>query len=170
MTTTLNLARLITECDGIVGRKKLQKIVHLLQVAGHGAQFPYEFGYLHFGPYSHGVKYDLDVLCRENLVQQVPISVGEHTTFQYTPAQDLSASLDSVGIIQNPSWGDLARRLNQRTPQQLEAASTVSYLLERGFKGDLLRSRFNELKPALSGLFNEAVKLTEELLGRSENV
>src|SRR5262245_58706316 len=103
MNTTLNLAKLIAVCDGITGRKKLQKIVHLLQFAGFREQFPYAFGYLHFGPYSHGVKQDLDLLTREALVQEEPSIAGEHKTFRYAPAATLAAGLESVGLQSAPT-------------------------------------------------------------------
>lgn len=163
MTITLNLANLISVCGEITGRKKIQKIVHLLQVAKFRDQFPYAFGYLHFGPYSHGVKSDLDLLTRESLVKEVSASAGEHATFRYEPSPSLAEDLKSVGIEPSPEWSSLARRLNAMTPQRLEAASTVAFLRERGFDGEALRSRFKELKPFLDHDFDEALKILESL-------
>ncbi len=168
MSSTLHLARLITECDGIVGRKKLQKIVHLLQVAGYRSQFSYDFGYLHYGPYSHGVKQDLDLLTREELVREEPDSAGEHTTFRYVPDSGLSKALDSVGIESSPAWGSMAKRLNGMSPQQLESASTIAYLRERGFESNLLYARFLELKPSLDHFYNNASNLVNELQATSD--
>ena len=70
MNSIINLARLISVCGEVKGRKKLQKIVHLLQAAGHHEDFGYEFGYLHYGPYAHGVKHDLESLKVQDLVRE----------------------------------------------------------------------------------------------------
>ena len=160
MITALNLASLIHACSTIKGRKKIQKIVHLLQVAGYHDDFPYEFGYLHYGPYSHAVKHDLDVLIAEQLVQESSTFAGEHATFEYQPAQELGTALKKIGL-HDPAWKPLARRLSEFTPQRLEAASTIAYLREKGYSEDDLRSRFQELKPGLMSEFQSAITLLQ---------
>lgn len=163
MSAVLSLAKLITVCGDITGRKKLQKVVHLLQIGGFRSQFPYEFGYLHYGPYSHGVKHDLDILTQEKLVREEESYAGEHKTFRYSPAQTLADDLNAVGVPASPDWEELANRLNAMTPQRLEAASTVAFLRERGFKGETLQTRFRELKPSLVREFVTAVKIVGEI-------
>lgn len=165
MNSVLNLGKLIAVCGVITGRKKLQKIVHLLQVAGFKSDFPHDFGYLHFGPYSHGVKHDLDLLTSEKLVQEQPTDAGGHPTFRYSPTPELTGGLDAIGIAASPAWEDEARRLNKQTPQRLEAASTIAFLRERGFKGEQLRTRFRELKPFLDHDFEAAALLLPEAGG-----
>lgn len=165
MNSVLNLGKLIVVCGAITGRKKLQKIVHLLQVAGFKSDFPHDFGYLHFGPYSHGVKHDLDLLTSEKLVEEQPTDVGGHGTFRYSPAPELTGGLDAIGIAAHPAWEDEARRLNKQTPQRLEAASTIAFLRERGFESELLRCRFRELKPLLDSDFENAMLLLRETIG-----
>jgi uncharacterized protein len=162
MNAPLNLAKLIAVCNGITGRKKLQKIVHLLQIGGFRKDFPYSFGYLHFGPFSGGVRTDLDVLQREELIAEKPTAAGDHATFRYVPTEKLDHGFESVGMASAPSWTALAQHLNAHTPQRLEAASTIAFLAERGFAGENLRSRFVELKPLLRHDFDEAESLYQQ--------
>jgi hypothetical protein len=159
MNTALNLAKLIAVCGEVAGRKKMQKIVHLLQEAGFEEDFPYSFGYLHYGPYSHGVKYDLDLLRSEDLVIEETVYSGEHESFRYMPVADLDVGLRSAGISAKPAWSGLARELNAMSPSRLEAASTVAFLHSRGFTGESLRTRFRELKPFLDHDFEGAMKV-----------
>lgn len=165
MNSLIHLARLISVCREVTGRKKLQKIVHLLQAAGHHEDFGYEFGYLHYGPYAHGVKHDLESLNEEGLVIEEPTSVGEHQSYMYKASNELGSGLASIGLGDDPSWAGLARDLNKLTPQRLEAASTIVFLRERGFSSERLKRRFDELKPSLAGEWCEADKLAERVLG-----
>ena len=51
MPTPLDAAEIVRDAGGsIVGRTKLQKVTYLLEIAGFGPGFPFE--YRHYGPYS----------------------------------------------------------------------------------------------------------------------
>ena len=155
MNSTLNIAKLVGVCGRIEGRKKLQKIVHILQSRGHQSDFPHQFGYLHYGPYSHEVKADIDALVGPEaaLVQEEPVtsSLG-FTSFVYTTTAALSKALGN----QAPKWGDLANQLNQSTSQELEAISTILFLKDAGTRDGDIESRFSQLKPGLVPLFATA--------------
>lgn len=166
MIQTLNLAMLVQQCGTITGRKKLQKIVHLLQVAGFRRDFSYDFGYLHYGPYSHGVKNDLEILVREQLVDENETNAGEHATYQYSASPSLAEDLQAVGVSLDTAWSRTAQNLNQLSPQQLEAASTIAYLQDKGFSADALRTKFQDLKPALANHFDFAKQKVVELRSR----
>lgn len=164
MNQTLSLAQLIVVCEDITGRKKLQKIVHLLQVSGYYDEFSYAFSYLHYGPYSPAVKNDLDILKESQLIEECETSAGEHPTFRYSATTSLAKGLVSVGLSQTPPWAERARQLNSYPPQLLEAASTIAFLQERGFGEDRLRTRFGELKPSLVPLYADAGRVLAGLL------
>jgi len=71
MEGLVQLAKLVHTCGTIEGRKKLQKLVHLLQSTGCGG-FTQEFGYLHYGPYSPQLREEVEQLERLGLVKETP--------------------------------------------------------------------------------------------------
>src|SRR5262245_16788301 len=68
MQGMLQLLRLIDSLGKVEGRKKLQKIVHILKARGH--DFPQHFGYLHYGPFSSEVAAEMDSLVSGKLVKE----------------------------------------------------------------------------------------------------
>ncbi len=161
MNAILNLAKLIAVCNGVDGRKKVQKIVHLLQHAGYRKEFPYEFGYLHFGPYSHAVKHDLDLLTQEKAVHEEQLNVGGHTAYRYRVDPGIVDGLRRV--VPDSGWNQHAERLNTYSPQLLEAASTIAFLREHGIGDDQLQSRFKDLKPSLTTNYDKALEIVGSL-------
>lgn len=159
MNQTINLANLVDICEGITGRKKLQKIVHLLQEFGHIDDFGYDFGYLHYGPYSRSLRDDLDLLvgCVPPIIAEQSELAGAHETFKYAPSAGLREALNGAGVNDTPPWKSLARKLNALAPQKLEAMSTIRFLSHQGFDGAALKERFAMLKPSLASQFDSAV-------------
>lgn len=164
MEHLLNIALLVKVCGEIRGRKKLQKIVHILQEAGHPFREP--FGYLHYGPYSSVLKAELDELISKNvkLLAEEPRPVSEFSEYVYTPTERLEEVLDSLGIEKEPKWNDLARELNEETAEQLEAVSTILYLRRLNFVGDRLKNKFQELKPKLANRLDRALSKADEVV------
>lgn len=163
MNTTMNIARLLVVCKKIEGRKKLQKIVHILQSCGHGGDFPHQFGYLHYGPYSHDVKADIDRLVQDSngLVDETPGVAGvSFPTFVYSPKPELEAAFSSS---EPALWASLALVLNKKSPQDLEAISTIIFLRRSGVAESSLKERFYQLKPMLIEQFIAAQSFTDTL-------
>jgi uncharacterized protein len=163
MNSTLNIARLLIACEKIEGRKKLQKIVHILQSSGFQRDFPHQFGYLHYGPYSHEVKADIDRLVDPSgpLVDEQPSVAGlSFQTFVYVPKPELQKALLSHATT---PWEGLARKLNEMTPQELEAISTIRFLQRSGVAEQALLDRFKQLKPSLVELYPSALDFAKTL-------
>ncbi len=167
MNNALNIALLVAACSRIEGRKKLQKIVYLLQQMGHEADFPHEFGYLHYGPYSRHLRSEIDYLSAKGedaLLDEKEEDHGSHRTYTYEPSAvflDLAKELD---LPQDPPWAATARELAIRDAQDLEAISTVVYLRNMGVAESDLASRFAALKPGLAGRFALAHKEASKLV------
>ncbi len=163
MNAALNVAKLLVICQKVEGRKKLQKIVHILQSAGYERDFPQHFGYLHYGPYSHEVKADIDLLVDPSgpLVDEAESTTGlGHRTFVYSPTSELEEALsDSIGV----PWSEQAKELNAKTPQELEAISTIFFLKRSGVGRDAVLERFTQLKPGLVDKFSEALKAVQSI-------
>src|SRR5262245_22172373 len=108
---TLQIAQLLCRLQRVEGRKKMQKIVHILQELGQ--PFPERFEYSYYGMYSRQLRTELDALERENFVVEEPIgnALGERTySFKSTPA--LKDFLKEVEADTEPVWAGIADRLN----------------------------------------------------------
>jgi uncharacterized protein len=163
MEGIVQVAQLVHTCGKIEGRKKLQKIVHILQCLGH--PFQEEFDFLHFGPYSPRLREELDQLKKLNLIQEQEShtpAVG-YPQYDCTPSETLGKQLRELGLAQDPGWAELARDLNRLQTPLLEAMSTIMFLQRRGFEDERLRERFKALKPALDDRFDGAMQRIERL-------
>ncbi len=164
MNRLLNVAQLLNTCGAIEGRKKLQKIVHLLSEHGFRQDFSHRFGYLHYGPYSSELRDDLDALVGsdEPLVRESEKAKGDYTTYLYEASGSLTSLLSEIGADNEPEWAGLAKSLNRREAQDLEALSTIVYLRRLGHSGSDLRKKFTDLKPSLAEKADAAIQESDE--------
>lgn len=159
------LARLIRDLDGVQGRTRLQKIVHLL-----GQQFQndfrQEFTLHYFGPYSQDLAAEINFLVSAKILHEEPPANNE-APYEYKIADDRARQrIDAAGGTGEAKWLSLARRLNtERKKDSLEALSTFVFLHRKcvGNDRESLRSEFVRIKPHLQPLFDEAVALSREL-------
>jgi hypothetical protein len=129
---------------------------------GYSRDFPHHFGYLHYGPYSHEVKADLDRLVdpsRQLVTEEQSVAGVGFQTFVYRPKPELKAAFQT----HDSPWAQLAQELNKRTPQELEAISTILFLRRCGVAESSLEERFHQLKPMLIGHFCPARLFTDNL-------
>ncbi len=155
MQGMLQLLRLIDSLGKVEGRKKLQKIVHILQARGY--DFPQHYGYLHYGPFSSDVAAETDALVSGQLITQK----GEGQPMEayvYSATNAARKLLTDLKQLTEPKWKALATDLNKKAANELEAISTILFLQRNGFEGDRLKTRFKELKPALVTLYGVALK------------
>lgn len=160
MKNLLIIGQLLCVTGPVDGRKKLQKIVHILQEGGVDFDFAYEFSY--FGPYSAELKGSMDELVAAKLVDELPLSTGNG--FRYAITETFSNLLAKISPEANPSWGPVAKLMNQREARELEGASTVLFLESRGWTGGDLEERFTSLKPHLKNEFPRLKDLAHELI------
>jgi uncharacterized protein YwgA len=160
MNGIMNLLQLVHVLHQVEGRKKLQKIVHILQMAGN--PFSEYFGYLHYGPYSSELASEVEALVDAGLVVEKG-GEAQHP-YTYTSTSEARKLLEQGGLSTEPSWGALATALNRRNAQFLEAVSTILYLRGKGIDMPLLQSKFSQLKPQLSGEFDVAYEYAEQVL------
>jgi len=165
MDGIVHVARLLKECGEIEGRKKFQKIVFILQCTG--GPFKEQFGYLHFGPYSSQLKRELDLLAESDFVEESKFQAGDYKGFKYRPTKELKDFLRVVGDSNEPSWATLAKSMNKKSSLELEAISTILFLMQRGFANQRLQERFSKLKPSLSNLFEDALKQANKIVASS---
>jgi uncharacterized protein YwgA len=165
MNRIVELLRLIQTCEKVEGRKKLQKIVHLLKEAGF--PFDYRYGFHYHGPFSAELKGEIDRLVAEGFLDEAASqpSSAEYRQYSYAvrpAAQAVLANSESA----RPGWSDVAKSLNAKSAQELEAISTVAYLRRHGYEAESLRDRFTQLKPQLSAYLDNALRTAMALVGK----
>lgn len=148
MNPVISLGRLLLQLGEVEGRKKLQKMVHILQVAG--APFSERFELSLFGAYSAELRAELNALRAEDLLVEIPSNAGQFQTFIIKAGEPLKALFAELQLEEQDEWSALAKKLNKESPQTLEGVSTVLYLRERDWKGEELKMRFLGLKPHLA--------------------
>lgn len=136
----------------IEGRKKLHKIVYLLQKAGE--TFDQEFRYYHYGVFSHSLAYDLDY-AKENGIIRESYADGLGYVIELPDVIGDRKSARS----RRDSTSQLTKTLAGMSPQLLEALSTIVYLHSNYYSGENLKRKLRELKPNLVGQFRKAFAL-----------
>ena len=137
----IEVARLIYLLDGVRGRKKLQKIVHLLGSRG-AKPFSHEFTLHFFGPFSRELADELDFLSEAQIVDET----STDSAFTYNTA---NPRLESFLRRRSPNWGGFARRLAAERTPFLEALSTYVFLVYSGVPARQVSAAFTKIKPHL---------------------
>ena len=162
MRPTLQIAHLLGILRCVSGRKKFQKMVHILQELGH--PFPQRFEYSYYGMYSQQLRNELDALCDDDLIREAKGSTGfGDPTYSFEATSKLETILKEVGLEEKTKWSKLAQRLNDLDAQSLEAISTILFLRRRGLTGDELKNRVLSLKPHLKTIYPDAHKQLQHL-------
>lgn len=163
-----HIVNLVQVCGSIEGRKKFQKIVHLLQVAGYGEYFNEKFGYLHFGPFSNTLSDEIQEAVDLGLLEEAPDETcNGFTTYSYrVNNQSIQEVRDEFSS--DKSFTSLVHELNQKSARELEAISTICFLMKKlGYRDQKLRERFEAMKPSLKNIYDSGLKKAMQLVGNS---
>jgi len=159
--TAVEIARLVQACGEIKGRVKLQKMVHILQEAGH--PFDLKFDLHYHGPYCSDLVREVEQLVRWKHVDERPEPAGpDYVRYKFTPKESLPETLQKCGVQEEPVWKALASQLNEKPWRTLEGISTIMYLRKLGFDEERLEQRFKALKPHLKDQFKEFFSFADE--------
>lgn len=163
-----HIVNLVQVCGSIEGRKKFQKIVHLLQVAGYENYFNEKFGYLHFGPFSNTLSDEIQEAVDLGLLEEAPDETRKgYATYKYTVNAEKRFSSDET-FSSNAELTSLATRLNEKSARKLEAISTICFLMKKlGYSGDKLEERFVAMKPSLKVMYKSGLKEAQKLVSSS---
>jgi len=157
----VTLAQLLICTDGITGRKKLQKMVHILQC--QGVDFGFDFRLALYGAYSSALSSQVEELVEFGLIDESPGSAGGYPTSSFVARERLINALTTLQESQIPAWSEFAKRLNEKSSRELEGISTVLYLAKAGLTGEALKVQFQAIKPHLSGDFEAAEAYVSDL-------
>lgn len=147
----------------VVGRKKCQKLVHILQECGYDFGFDFELAL--YGAYSTGLQSKLENFVENRYLSEIPVvtDVAGFRTSKFVASSHGNKILKILGHDREPSWKDLALRLNNESTRVLEAASTIMFLRSGGTQDELLKAKFEALKPHLQDIYQRGLELADEL-------
>lgn len=158
-----HLAKLVEWADRLHTRKRLQKVVYMLQSAG--CPLDAEFTLHHYGPYSQEVARLSDEMVRSGLLvedvdqnmmgQEYSYRLSEDTKRQI---RELEASAQGrQWVAEIAEYEPLARDLLGKELKQLEYASTIAFFRRQGSDWPLA------VKKACAFKRTEAVRTAERL-------
>lgn len=161
--STHRILELLGALGEISGRKKLQKIVYILNSQGHDISF--DFRYHQYGPYSAELQSELNRLAASGLVSEqiinntycYAISESGKNVLEFLEDRGLGASSKLVIPF------DLLKLLSSCDAQLLELVATIIYVRRLGLTGNDLKSKIYELKPHLFSRYSEAEDVIEKI-------
>ena len=147
----------------VVGRKKCQKLVHILQECGYN--FGFDFKLALYGAYSSTLQSQLESFVENRYIIEIPdvTNKAAFRTSKFITNRHGTTILKILGQDQEPQWKELANYLNSRSTRDLEATSTIMFLRHGGTSDDQLRERFDALKPHLNDIYDSGLALADEL-------
>ena len=150
------LLQLLHLLQRVEGRKKLQKLVHILQA--RGVPFTERFEYSYYGMYSAQLRSEVERLEAERLVKETGCSSGTNLSYALKTTDEIGLLMKEIGQEEEPGWAATARHLNGLSAQELEGISTILFLKECGLAGNELKQRLLALKPHLESQYAKCEK------------
>jgi uncharacterized protein YwgA len=136
--TRYQLAKIVEWAGTIHSRKRMQKLVFLLQAAGCPLDADYDLH--HYGPYSQDVARLTDGMVREQLLDErmEAHTYGEQYSYRLSPESSrqiaaYEASPPGSGLArQMAAFEPLARQLYETDLKELEVAATIVFFRKQG--------------------------------------
>lgn len=159
--TTYQLLTFFDAVEEIQGRKKLQKMIHLLKSSG--ADFPFKYRYHHYGPYSSQLQYEMNQLVEQDFLQEKREN-GAYTYKMTADGRKFKAMLETDGGLSFQLNQDVLEKLVKKSTPFLEMFSTYAFLIESGDTRGQAKEKAAQLKPHLVTFLDEAIDLYEEYI------
>ena len=142
----------------IESKKKLHKLVYLLQQAGE--DFGYRYIYHSYGVFSPELASDLDTARQDSVLSVERRDDNGMTVYDIRYPSENPLNISDPGDIACDHG--LIKELGGRSAAFLEALSTVVYLGNNYYSGTDLRSKLTELKPGLERHFEQAYEFARD--------
>ena len=157
------LLNVVDNLESVVGRKKFQKIIYLLELKS--SFIPYRYSYYYYGPYSSQLQEEINFLVRENFLEESK----QNGTYVYKITElgkefKKAIRYDSSESIKN----ELLHELNSKSSQFLELVSTYAFLLEGDYNISGAKEKTLELKPHLGTEIDEAIEFYNSVVAVNE--
>jgi len=145
----------------IKGRKRLQKIVHLLELAG--ADVEGNFDLLHYGPYSKIVSNAIEELEFLGRIKESVQPIGVYETNQYVyEIGNLFEGNTNVAELPDEIDRKLLENIAKYSTIDLEVASTIGFFETQGSDREIAKEKTKEIKP--NKMIPTVIQNAEEIL------
>lgn len=131
----------------VQGRKKLQKLAYICQIAGE--PLGQSFTFHHYGVYSPTLADDIRAAASMQLIEEFD-GIGTVVTKLKKPV-----------TVENTKGYALVKKLADKEARLLEVLTTILYLKSQGYEDTALKAKLTALKGQHSDFFAEAFELAE---------
>lgn len=154
---TTKLISLIQIAQPIEGRKKLQKIVYILQ--NEDVDFGKVFKYAIYGPYSVDLQLEINKLVLHNVLNE---TTERNSSYSYVFNNENHYYPSPVSDQEVKSKESLIKYLNSSSSQELELVATIYFLKNKGEEyadDEMVKIKIDYLKPHLSNKIDSAFRI-----------
>lgn len=160
LKNTLKLRDLVTLCGGkIIGRKKMQKIVFVVQEYENPFEPPFEYRWNYYGVYSADLSHELGISQFFNILREIPVIDHGYQSYAITVVDEA----DATPLMEDKKLKALARFLNEKEPRLLEALSSIIFFRKQGCSPEEVHSKLMASKGHLSRFYEEAYSALREI-------
>lgn len=149
-----SLLSIFDSVNSVYGRKKVQKMVHLLEVSG--TELPFKYEYHFYGPYSAEVQEEIGFLVQQGLLDEIKHD-GAYEYVITEKGRAFKATLEDDGGYHVPIDKRLLNSMTNESSQFLEMVSTYAFLIDSGYDAPAAKEKALELKPHLERFVDKAV-------------
>ncbi|KGX93847.1 hypothetical protein N781_01225 [Pontibacillus halophilus JSM 076056 = DSM 19796] len=119
------LVQFFSQCEEVVGRKKLQKMIYIMKKCGLPFEERYQFHF--YGPYSEELTLRVEELCNLGFLEEMKEKKSGYHQYRYTLTPDGKEFLGHYDDLSMPPMDALIEAMNGRSSRFLELVSTMVY-------------------------------------------
>lgn len=143
----------------IKGRKKMQKIVYIVQDLVNPFNPPFEFKWNFYGVYSDELAGELNVGEFFNIFKETLVIEYNYRSYAIEVLDDT----EPVSTDENEQLRKLMQFLNAQEPRLLEVLSSIIYFKNKGCSETEIKSQLLEFKGHLAEFYDDAYNALEEI-------
>lgn len=147
--------------EQIKGRKKMQKIIYILQQLVNPFEPPFKFKWNYYGVYSDELAGELGIGEFFGILKEKPIMEYGYQTYAIVAVDDSNPTR----IASNEQVKSLITSLNDKEPRLLEVLSSILYFENEGLTEDKINDQLLAYKGHLKEFFDEAYNVYKEIKG-----
>lgn len=124
LTNHAKLLRFFMEAKKVTGRKKLQKMIYILQMSGVPFEEKYQFHF--YGPYSEELSLRIEELCNLGFIHEEKEDKGNYIQYTYDMTEEGDNFLHQFHLDM-PDIHDKVALLQEQSARFLELTATMLY-------------------------------------------
>ncbi|MUV37435.1 uncharacterized protein JNUCC1_01241 [Lentibacillus sp. JNUCC-1] len=124
LSNHIKLMHFFSEAGIVAGRKKLQKIIYILQACG--MPFEEKYAFHKFGPYSEELSLRMEELCNLGFIEENKIIKSNYTQYQYAMTEEGAGFLEQF-THDMPELHPHIDLLQHESARFLELVATMLY-------------------------------------------